>query len=189
MADNRKNGIPPIQNLVYDIHMRKKQLTFFLIILTVLVGVYCIITMRSSGKTSISAVSLADQSAVAQTVTDFGHNLQMVSLLAPSSYLKKSMDDAYTPYVASELLALWEKNPSSAPGRMTSSPWPDRIEISNIVVNTDGSYTVAGTVIEVTSTELKNGTASDTYPITMTLQKWNNVWLITSFSKGLPVIK
>ena len=167
--------------------MRKKQIILSLIILIILAGVYFILATRGNSKSNTPAIS-SDQLAVAQTVMDFGHNLQMVSLLAPKADLKKSMDDAYTPYVASELLALWEKSPSNAPGRMTSSPWPDRIEISHISANPDGSYAVIGTVIEVTSTEVRNGTAADTYPITMTLQKKNNVWLITSFSKGLQII-
>jgi hypothetical protein len=128
--------------------------------------------------------SSTDQSAVTQTVTDFGQKLQLVSLLAPSSDVKTSMNKEYAPYVAPALLSSWESNPTIAPGRTVSSPWPDRIEISGVVANTDGSYAVTGTVIEVTSTEVKNGTSADTYPVTMTLQKINNAWLITAFHKG-----
>ncbi len=164
--------------------MNKKQLTFFISVLVFIIGASIVIAKINRDNRHVAAVSLAEQSAVTQTVSDFGHKLQLVSLLAPSSDLKESMDREYGPYVAPELLSLWKSDPMIAPGRIVSSPWPDRIEISHISLNADGSYSVSGTVVEVTSTEAKNGTALDTYPVTMTLQKRNGIWLITAFHKG-----
>ena len=54
----------------------------------------------------------------------------------------------YGDYITPELLAKWQGDPQNAPGRMTSSPWPDRIEISNIERQPDGSYIANGKIIE-----------------------------------------
>ncbi len=61
------------------------------------------------------------------------------------------MDSAYAPYVAPELLDAWKSDPQHAPGRLTSSPSPDRIGIRAVQMNADGSYVVTGTVIETAS--------------------------------------
>jgi hypothetical protein len=68
-------------------------------------------------------------------------------------------------------------------GRLTSSPWPDHIDVTAINKNTDGSYTIQGTVAEVTSVEEQTGGTADSYPVTIMLEKRNNIWLITSFNR------
>lgn len=138
---------------------------------------------KTHKNTDTSVAPSSEQVAVAQTVTDFGQKLQMVSLLAPAADVKAAMDANYSAYVAPDLLSLWEANPKVALGRSVSSPWPDRIEVSNTIANADGSYTVTGTVIEVTSAQSGNQTA-DTYPVTLTIEKMNGQWQITSVMKG-----
>jgi hypothetical protein len=78
---------------------------------------------------------------------DFGAKLKMVSLLAPPDILEKSMREHYAPYVSDALLEKWIADPSTAPGRQVSSPWPDRIEIKHI---TPGGL-VNADILEVTS--------------------------------------
>jgi cytoskeletal protein RodZ len=125
----------------------------------------------------------ADQAAVTTTVTNFGKQLQMVPLAASSTGVANAVATYYTPYVAPELLEKWQSNPASAPGRLTSSPWPDHIDVTAINKNTDGSYTIQGTVAEVTSVEEQTGGTADSYPVTIMLEKRNNIWLITSFNR------
>jgi hypothetical protein len=131
------------------------------------------------------ATAVADQATIRDVVTEFGEKLQLVSVLAPSADVKKSMDAQYAPYITPDLLSSWESDPSKAPGRTVSSPWPERIDIDTLVLNEDTSYTITGTVVEVTSVEANNGTVFDSYPVTINLKKQRNGgWLISSFSRG-----
>ncbi|HEX9061020.1 MAG TPA: hypothetical protein VF941_12645, partial [Clostridia bacterium] len=84
-----------------------------------------------------------DEKTIRTIVERFGKVLKNVSLLAPDTDIIKSMKANYAEYVTPDLLANWEGNPSvRAAGRLTSSPWPDRIEISRVVKNADSSYSV-----------------------------------------------
>lgn len=76
--------------------------------------------------------SAEDKSAVTSLVEQFGQKLQMVSLLAPADTVRQVMQEQYSAYVTPDLLAKWQSDPQNAPGRLTSSPWPDRIEISSL---------------------------------------------------------
>ena len=86
--------------------------------------------------------------------------------------------------VSPELLKEWQNDPQKAPGRVVSSPWPDRIEILSIVKLPDSSYEVKGDIIEVTSVEMANGGAAARRPITLTVGKIENRWLITAVKLG-----
>ena len=46
---------------------------------------------------------------------------------------------------------------SKAPGRVTSSPWPDHIEITRITPEEPDQYRVEGFVVEMTSQEAVQG--------------------------------
>jgi len=124
-----------------------------------------------------------DKKAVASLVEGFGSKLQMVSLLAPSDTVKKSMDENYSSYVTPQLLEKFKSDPLNAPGRLTSSPWPDRIEIASADKVSDGVYKVEGKIIEITSTE-KKGEAAATRPITIEVKKTDGKWLISSVTLG-----
>ena len=126
-----------------------------------------------------------DKIAVAVLVESFGNKLQQVSLLAPPEDLKKSMEDNYGRYLTSELLAEFLNDPDNAPGRLTSSPWPDRIEITSTEKTSEGLYKVAGTIIEVTSTEQGTENAAAKRPITLDVKKVDGKWLISSVVLGV----
>jgi hypothetical protein len=128
----------------------------------------------------ISRGSTNDEAVVENTVTNFGTRLKNVSLLAPSAELAQELQENYAPYVTPELITSWEASPMQAPGRLTSSPWPDSITIGSVEKQSDGSYGVTGSVIEITST----GPAGS-YPVALRLEKINGTWLITDFS-GYP---
>ncbi|MBU8878813.1 hypothetical protein BGM26_07390 [Bacillus sp. FJAT-29790] len=126
----------------------------------------------------------SDKELVTKIAEEFGKKLQVVSLLAPKEDLKKNMTDQYGGLIAAPLLENWINNPSSAPGRLTSSPWPDRIEILSVEKVTDASYKINGEIIEITSVEKENGGFAAKQPIGLTVEKINNDWLITDVTLG-----
>ena len=72
------------------------------------------------------------ETTVRELVTEFGKKLQMVSLLAPEDILSESLEENYGGLVSPALLEEWMEEPSAAPGRLVSSPWPDRIEVTGV---------------------------------------------------------
>lgn len=113
-----------------------------LVILLVIGGAYLI---------SVTPFRADQEKAVRRVVEEFGYQLKDVSLMAPKEDVADAMEDNYGPYVVPELLAEWENDPVNAPGRLTSSPWPDRIEIAKIQKESDTRYVVEGDIVEVTN--------------------------------------
>lgn len=125
------------------------------------------------------------EAAVRALVEEFGRRLQMVSLLAPPDVVKEGMQEQYGELVSPDLLASWQADPENAPGRLTSSPWPDRIEIEKVEEAPGGSYQVVGYIVEVTSVEKASGGAAARHPVTLTVAKVGDRWLITGFEQGV----
>ena len=90
------------------------------------------------------------------------------------------MQENYSDFVTPALLAKLQSNPENAPGRMVSSPWPDRIEIKSIEKVSEGTYNVKGEIIEITSLEQTNGGVASKRPIILEVKKLDNKWLIDS---------
>ncbi|MDF2802047.1 MAG: hypothetical protein K0S61_1950 [Anaerocolumna sp.] len=122
----------------------------------------------------------SDKSAIASLVEEFGKKLQIVSLQAPKDIVKESIQENYSNYVSTTLLSEWMKNPERAPGRLTSSPWPDRIEIISTEILSENAYQVKGEIIEVTNT----GEIAAKRPITLHVEKYENKWLISAVALG-----
>ena len=114
-------------------------------------------------------------------VTQFCQQLQKVSLQDP--HAAQLIGEMYSPYASAALLSQWEANPAAAPGRETSSPWPDHIQVDSMQQQPDGSYVVHGDVIEISSQEVAHGGIASQYPVTITLQQTGNQWLISGFSR------
>ena len=126
------------------------------------------------------ASAAANEAAVRSTATSFGLQLKGVSLLSPDA--STTMARAYGPYVTSQLLEQWQKNPSKAPGHLTSSPWPDRVDIDNVAPQGNG-YIVTGNIIMMTSKEVTNGGNAGTVPVVLQLVRENNTWLIAVYQE------
>jgi hypothetical protein len=126
----------------------------------------------------------SDAEAVSSLVEGFGSKLQAVSLLAPKDILEKSMRENYGEFVSETLIAKWISDPLSATGRLTSSPWPDRIEILSLGKLSEDTYKVKGKIIEITSTEKESGGIAAKRPITLVVKKINNNWLIDDVMLG-----
>ncbi|HEY4499266.1 MAG TPA: hypothetical protein VJH94_04375, partial [Candidatus Paceibacterota bacterium] len=112
-------------------------------------------------------------------VKEFGLELQKVSLLDPSA--SSTIAALYSPYVAPELVAVWQKNPEGAPGRLTSSPWPDRIEVVRTTPQGEG-YIMQGAVILMTSAE-KEGENAGIVPVIIQVVSRDGKWLIAAYQE------
>lgn len=123
----------------------------------------------------------SNEAAVRSLVETFGSKLQLVSLLAPD--VRESMEKNYGDYVTPSLLEKWQNDPENAPGRLTSSPWPDRIEILSVERETADTYQVTGNIVEVTSAEQSGGAASKR-PITLEVKRIGNRWFIDDVTLG-----
>lgn len=113
-----------------------------LAIVAIVLCLFAVIILNSN--TGIFAERQASANVVA-----FGDQLKNVSLLAPDA--SSTMRTAYEPYVTEELLTKWQKDPEHAPGRLTSSPWPDHITVRNVARQGSG-YAVSGEIALQTST-------------------------------------
>lgn len=122
-----------------------------------------------------------EEAMVRERVVAFGDELRMVSLLAPTQEASAEIQKYYSAHITPELLAAWRAKPQDAPGRYTSSPWPDRIDITSIQKTSDTAYVVEGTVIEITRT---GESEAASYPIVATVELYGDVWLIA----GLQVL-
>ena len=118
--------------------------------------------------------------AVKNVIEGFGNSLKNVSLLAPPAILNQDLDKNYKDFLSPALLEEWKKDSSQALGRLTSSPWPDRIEISKIEKVSNSSYLVEGYIIEVTN---GNGTAIKRH-VFLKVEKIDNRWLISQITVG-----
>jgi hypothetical protein len=79
------------------------------------------------------------------------------------------------------LLARWEADPSQAPGRHTSSPWPDHIQITQVTQQA-ASYLVQGAEILKTSADTGNS-YSGFVPIIAQVVKENGQWRVAAYQE------
>lgn len=132
----------------------------------------------------VKAIKNKEQYQVIRLVNIFGKKLKNVPLLANKDILVKSIKDNYSNYVTKRLLVEWIKDPTKAPGRLTSSPWPDRIEIINITKVDKNTYKVKGEIIEITSSEIAYDGIAARRSITLIVKYINNCWLIDEVILG-----
>jgi hypothetical protein len=126
----------------------------------------------------------SDEKAVRNLVGGFGEKLKIGSLMAPKDTVKKNMQENYGDLVSPTLLKKWQNDPLNAPGRLVSSPWPDRIEILTIDRLSKNAFVVKGEIIEITSAEEKNGGVFAKRPIMLIVKKTNDRWLIDDVTLG-----
>lgn len=128
-------------------------------------------------KQDIFSMKNAETAEVTALVEGFGEKLKSVYLTSPPEIVRQDIAENYGDYVQSELLLEWLNDPQKAPGRLTSSPWPERIEISLLEKLSKDIYRVHGQIIEVTSAS----TAEK--PATILLKKSAaGPWLIAAVS-------
>jgi len=125
--------------------------------------------------------SVAEETEVRDLIENFGNRLKDVSLLAPDA--AEQIQNQYSEFVSLSLLEMWMSDASKAPGRLVSSPWPDRIEITTMSKEDADQYEITGNLIEVTSTEVNNGGAAARIPVRIVVQKGQGHWLITEYTE------
>lgn len=139
---------------------------------------------QTGGKVNDDKAGVIDEKGIVKIVEAFGKKLQNVSLLAPKDVLEKSMKENYGEFVTPELIAKWIGDPSNAPGRQTSSPWPDSIEIVDTKQLSETSYQVNGKIIEVANEkDGKTGIVAKR-PITLVIKAVDTKWLISEVTLG-----
>lgn len=117
----------------------------------------------------------SEEEVITNLVKEFGSRLKLVPLLSPEDTLEKDMKENYSEFVSEKLIEKWLSDPENALGRLTSSPWPDRIEVEDIEKVSENEYKVEGMIIEVTSNE-KDGDIKRT--ITLSVRQIDSKWLI-----------
>ena len=121
-----------------------------------------------------------DAAAASSTVAAFGLTLQNVSLLAPDA--STTIASTYASYVDASLLTEWEGDPSEAPGRTTSSPWPDHIAIDSVAPQGTG-FVVTGRIIEMTSNEVEHGGDAGEVPVVIQLVPQDGKLVIVAYQQ------
>jgi hypothetical protein len=137
-------------------------------------------SVEQTDKQTVSATSQPADVEVKSVVEGFGKQLQVVSLLSPT--VTQDMEKAYAAYVSAALLQTWMNNPSGAPGRAVSSPWPDRIEITSLTQQGSDRYMVSGDVVEISSAEAAGSGEAARTPVQITVEKIAGHWMITGYT-------
>ena len=122
-----------------------------------------------------------EEAEIRELVETFGKTLQTVSLQAPDA--AQEIEKRYSEFVSGSLLDMWMSDVSKAPGRIVSSPWPDRIEITTLAKEGSDRYVMDGFVVEVTSVEAVNGGAAAKIPVRVVVGKDQGRWVITEYAE------
>lgn len=135
-----------------------------------------------------TSLSNADEEAeIRDLVENFAKRLQDVSLQAPDA--AQEMEKQYAEFVSPVLLEQWVNDFLGAPGRIVSSPWPDRIEITTVSKEDPDRYEITGFIIEVTSTEVGTDKAAVKIPVRIVVEKEQGRWLITEYTEEQSSLK
>lgn len=129
-------------------------------------------------------VDEAEKLEVIKFVEGFGEQLKMIPLLAPEDLLKEYMNEYYGDYVSEELIEKWLQDPVEAPGKLTSSPWPECIDVLSVEKIDNNKYRVMGGIIELTSVEVEHGGIAATREITLDVLKTDDKWMIIDVELG-----
>ncbi|MCS6773381.1 MAG: hypothetical protein RMM31_02470 [Anaerolineae bacterium] len=131
--------------------------------------------------TRLSFHQQADEAAARALVEQFGQRLQDVWLTSPEAaqQVRQKLGDL----VAPDLIEQWTSDTSKAPGRLVSSPWPARIEITSLRRESPDSFVVEGFKVEVTSVEASRGEGGIKTPVRIVVQRQQGRWLITEYAE------
>lgn len=137
------------------------------------------------GRTNVAPVASTNDATLRAHIAEFGTKLQLVSLLAPADDLRASMQTHYAAYIAPELLAQWQADPTQALGRRTSSPWPDHIDVVSIEQIGEGAvYRVEANIIEVANDSAMGTQPFAVQPVSFSVESLNGRFFIVAVEKG-----
>lgn len=95
--------------------------------------------------------ALEDEDAARAVVEEFGKKLQNVNILADKTMAADAIVREYGPLISPALLSQWQNDPTQAPGRITSSPWPDHIQITSLDRENRSRFVIEGDIVEVSN--------------------------------------
>jgi len=139
-----------------------------------------------SAEAEREAAPACEAPAARRVVEQLGERLKDVPLLAPDSLAVRAIREAYAPLVTADLLEAWTAEPSRAPGRDVSSPWPERIAVRSVAPAERGACRVEGDVVYVTSEERAQGGAATREPVTLEVVREGDEWRIGAYEPGGP---
>ncbi len=119
---------------------------------------------------------LQEESEIKKLLDLFVQRMQLITLASPLERIKEMIKDAYHELVTEELLNQWLNSPQEAPGKITSSPWPDKIEIKKLSKINPNEYQVEGSLIWMTST----GFAKED-KVEIKILKKDSKWLLAEY--------
>ncbi|RIE10236.1 hypothetical protein SMC3_07480 [Candidatus Cryosericum hinesii] len=127
-----------------------------------------------------------EKAEVTALVENFGLKLKEVSLTAPGEIVSQEIETIYAPFVSSTFLLNLTNDPTRAPGRDVSSPWPEKIEIISMEKLDSYTIQVKGKIILMTSVEMAQGGNAGETPIMFWVRNTNarGAWLIDQLSYG-----
>ena len=156
----------------------KKPALWVLIVVSLVIVIFIIALVTNPKSNEVIEISNEQEKIeIENLVKSFGDKIKSVSLSAPEGIIKDSLKENYDEFVSLTLLEEWQKDPTNAPGRVSSSPWPERIDIVSVEKLSDTEYVVNGNIIEVTSSELNGGVAA-IQPIKLNIKNIEGKWLI-----------
>ena len=138
-------------------------------------------TIPTTTSMPTTANNPAEEADIRDLVEEFGKRLQIVSLQSPDA--AQELQKQYSEFVSPTLLETWLSDISKAPGRMVSSPWPDRIEITSLSSEGSDRYEITGSVVEITSTEVGSDEAAAKIPVRIVVQRAQGGWLISEYAE------
>jgi hypothetical protein len=121
-----------------------------------------------------------EDARVRQVVEGLGQNLKRVSLLAPDSVAAREIRRTYAPYITTDLLEKWAANPSSAPGREASSPWPERIEVRAAHGAGPETCHIEADIVYASSAQSTSDIVAHRAPVTLLLRREDD-WRVSGF--------
>lgn len=158
-------------------HMQKKNRS---LTIGIIVGAIIVVGFISLYFGPAAQSARTDDRATA-LITEFGTKLKNVPLLGDDASVTKAIEENYAPYVTPDVLNDWKTNHAHAPGRLTSSPWPERLTVAAMVPQGSGRI-INGEVILVTSEE-KAGESADTVPYVALVVQIDGEWKIAAYQE------
>jgi len=150
----------------------------FLILTIITESIFFYIKIQNHKLDMLNAAAPIDQERITSLIQEFGQHLKNVYLTSPEEEIKKEIQENYRDFLSPNLLELWQNDPSKALGRITSSPWPDRIEVTSLSRTEEGIYLAIIKIIYMTSEEMVNGEIADSKNAFLKIKKINGQWFI-----------
>lgn len=132
----------------------------------------------ASPAAAATAGETATEFGARDVVVRFGAQLQNVSTLAPADSVRDQLHEHYASLVTPGLLQAWLADPSLAPGRDVSSPWPDAIHVRQVRCTSADTCQVQGVVRYATSVEVAKGGVADQKVVNLTVKRGVDGWRI-----------